>query len=760
MRYLRTYWPVALAAAIVIAVVLAAPALVTALAALSGRTLSHKDAALATLMTRALLVLIGTVACAFLARARRGAIIEAELWEDQDEGAIELYRGLTRDAGVAPGVVRQVIDSTLRMAEDERDGDFERANIPNFAAELGYRLGINSETRAMMREFFQTNRDDDTKRSFSTSTRVTMEGGRIEHTQGTKAEVEPVSRYAPVDPDSDPNWTGEVKEEDLRRKLFLGWDDPMITGDDEQAGSLVPDYIDEEIADRGQANSGTQVKTAPVRPDVGPDVAPPLSDALTSSDTDDNDQDHDGNGRREYVASDEEPATDIVEAVSDTTGEDDTDFDYARSLFGSEDEFEADAEIVLPEVPDGAFQIPDGEFEADEEEAGWTISLMVQHDPVIAGLVNSLQLTRRLPGGGDIRHLYSFYGSAVPDLIATFANPITMHSSAMSSDIEPFFNYAGVRRFKTDAWTLHLADKTIRDDDLDATVWIPVGIATMGGEDERRAWKLVPVQSGTNATFYALTQHFPLVAARLDWILGNLHEDLQVIDDEAPGVISFYIPSLSVTVDLVETVEESHGDFDIRSDLDDAGGPEELEILSLSFLSDGAHDFFASRLGAGQLGHDNWVALFSLAVTLCLKDEPVSTKELLGRWAESGTVRGKELSEMIQTAFDGHLERDGDEWALANVRVDVFWVDERLSDPGEASTQVLKRFFEKNFDPGNLDFLLNRGSLDPRARSGDEIAMDRVLRRVLRDAAETLSPGAEGILADNLSAITQALERS
>lgn len=758
MRYLRTYWPVVLAASMVIVVVLAAPALVTTLAGVSGRTLSHKDVALATLVTRALLVLIGAVACAFLALVRRGAISEAELWEDQDEGAIELYRGLTRDAGVAPGVVRQVIDSTSRLAEDERGADFERANIPNFAAELGYRLGINSETREMMREFFQTNRDDDTKRSFSTSTRVTMEGGRIEHTQGTKAEVEPVARFAPVDPDSDPNWTGEVTDEDLRRKLFLGWDDHMTADDDGQAGSLAADYTEDWITDRGQVPCDAHNGGAPVRPDVGTQS----DDALAPSHVDDDDQDHDGNGWRDYIASDEELATDIVETVSDATGEDDTDSDYAHSLFGSEgeDEFEAADDVAQPEVPDGAFEIPSGELETDEEEAGWTISAMVQHDPVIAGLVNSLDLTRRLPGGGGIRHLYSFYGSAVPDLVAVFANPITRHSSAMSADIEPFFNYAGVRRFTTDAWTLHLEDKTIRDDDLDATVWIPVGIATMGGEDERRAWKLVPVQAGMNATFYALRQHFPLVAARLDWILGNLHEDLQVTDDEAQGVTSFYIPSLSVTVDLMESAEESHGDFDIRGDFDDAGGPEELEILSLSFLSDGAHDFFASRLGADQLGHDNWVALFSLAVTLCLKDEPVSTKELLGRWAESGTVRGKELIEMIQTAFDGHLGRDGDEWALANVRVDVFWVDERLSDPGEASTQVLKRFFEKNFDPGNLDFLLNRGSLDPRARSGDEIAMDRVLRRVLRDAAETLSPGAEGTLADNLSAITQALERS
>ena len=65
----------------------------------------------------------------------------------------------------------------------------DQAKLPNFAAELGYQLGSATHPREMMKEFFETNRDNNTLRRFRTCSRLTVEAGRMEHAEITMAEV-------------------------------------------------------------------------------------------------------------------------------------------------------------------------------------------------------------------------------------------------------------------------------------------------------------------------------------------------------------------------------------------------------------------------------------------------------------------------------------------------------------------------------------------------------------------------------------------
>ncbi len=748
MRHVRAYAPLALVALVALVAGVLVPGLVIRASGTVGHRFTQHDAGLVTLGVRAVLALVAAGTLWLIWSERRKAWTDAEFWDSQDRGAIETYDGFVQETGADPEVARSVVEATSLMPDEMRRGDFNRANMPNFAAELGYRLGVDQrEMRGMMRDFFLENQDNSTKRSFSTSMRITMENGKVEQTHDTKAEVEPALRYAPADPENDPNWRGTG--EDMGRRILSWEDDPveLPAWEDENAHDSLA-VADKEADDKEEERAGIGVGAQNTH--VGFD-----HEVLAEDEADPRIPPE---AESEYSPEASELG---AEVFTRTEADDDDEYGYADSMFHVEEESAVADDGAEPSWDqETEFEIEEGGFDTEEEKTGWNISLMVQNDPVIAGLINSIRLTRKLPPTDSVRALYAIYGSAVEDLVAVFEKPIVKRADDTAADIEPFFYYFGVSRFKTAAWTLHLAGKTIHEDDLDATAWIPVGIATLGGEAELRAWKLLPVRAGTNATFYAPRDRFPLAAARLDWILGNLYGDLEVTDDEAEGVTSFFIPSLSINVDLMETDHDSHGDFDIRSDIEDAGGPEQPEMLSLALLSDGLRGFFAKRVGEDRLTHENWLALFSLAVVLCMREEPVSTRDVLGKWAEPTTVRGKELLELIRSAFGENLECKEDEWELSNVRVDVFWVDGCLRDLSEVSVAQLRGFFESRFDPDNLEFLLNRGSMDPRARSGDEIKMDQLIRKVLRDVAETLGPDAEGRLADNIDVINQILERS
>lgn len=76
----------------------------------------------------------------------------------------------------------------MRDLDEDRSLDFHPTDFPNCAAELGYRLEGDSTTREMMREFFEKNQDNSTRRSFRTSSHLTMEGGYVQLREATVAE--------------------------------------------------------------------------------------------------------------------------------------------------------------------------------------------------------------------------------------------------------------------------------------------------------------------------------------------------------------------------------------------------------------------------------------------------------------------------------------------------------------------------------------------------------------------------------------------
>ena len=181
---------------------------------------------------------------------------------------VEIYRGFTRDVGIQPPMVRKIVDITAAMTEDEREGDFRRASQPSFAAELGYHLGIDAETRALLREFFAEAGTE--RRSFSSSTRMTIENGRIERSQETTAEAGPAKQ--PQD--------GEAKEDSAteghpaRRiaRVFDPWDPAALpdTGPDPQ---FVPPVADFDNSD------GDAAPDPAALPHTGPDpqFVPPVA---------------------------------------------------------------------------------------------------------------------------------------------------------------------------------------------------------------------------------------------------------------------------------------------------------------------------------------------------------------------------------------------------------------------------------------------------------------------------------------------------
>ena len=101
--------------------------------------------------------------------------------------------GQTHEIVIAAKNETRTRSNGLTLLDEDRSLDFHRGNFPNFATELGYRFGIDSKASETMKEFFETNRDNNTRRSFHIVSRLTIGAGRVEHVHAASAEVEPVS---------------------------------------------------------------------------------------------------------------------------------------------------------------------------------------------------------------------------------------------------------------------------------------------------------------------------------------------------------------------------------------------------------------------------------------------------------------------------------------------------------------------------------------------------------------------------------------
>ena len=720
----RIYGTIAAAAVLAVAAVLVAPALVATVVEYlpaPARVPGGRYVPLAIDGVRATVVIVAAIIIGLVLRDRG----RAEALEEVGlggAGEVEVYRGFTREVGLDPSVVRQVIDINSQMDGELRESDFRRANQPNFSAELGYRLGVDSETREMMREFFATAATD-SRRSFSTTTHVVVEGGRIERSHGTEMLVEPTSRYAPRDPDSDPNWTGEVTEQELHAKIFRGW------GDDDELEADGPD---------GPVFVGSLPDSA------GQEIAVAAGDVAIWPG-----EDPEGSEMEE----EEDEGEAWIEAPAAGTG------DALAWAMEEPAEEPASAEAPLEqgldtqhELPSDA--VPSGVLDFDDEG----IFASVRGDPVIDGLIRAMELARRLPATEDLRYLYVFYGSESTMLVTEFHSARSSHAEDLGTGMEPLFRYAGVRRHQTRVWQVELATSATREDDLGAIVWIPVGIAQLGDLWHRRAWKLVAVRAGTSRTFHALAESFALAGARMEWILGNLYGDLRI--ERGGETLRYLLPGLGVSIDLAVAEALEGGDDEIHGDGDVVAGPPESEVVDLALLGDLGRKFFTTRLGAGELAHQDWLALLNMTTTLLMRNAPVTSKELLGQWATPESVRGADLIADLGKIFGTALTGDDGGWALSNVRLDLFWIDEALVALATARDPeliaALSDFFVDKFDPGSLAYLVRLGAMDPRMRSADALGLERLAVRVLGEAVDLLGPNASGKLAENLALVASA----
>lgn len=755
MKYVRIYGNIILVVLLAALGVVLAPTVVSAIVGYLPGAMPREVEAHSPLITAiiriAIMGLAGMVV-RILVRERRGALHEWALGETH--GEIELYRSFVGDVGVEPSLTRQVIELNSQLREIDRVGDFHRANQPNFAAELGYQLGVNSDTRRMMQEFF-AGADPEARRSFSTSTHVTIEGGRIEQTYDTAAQVEPVSRYAPKDPGNDPNWRGEVTPVELHAKIFGKWDDSfasVLPTEDVDATSGNSDVIerrggwDIDDFDFELAVLRTSIADVPVghqepfdlvAETVKGDAGSSVGESVLEAD----EPEHADMSADATETGVEEDAGEVFELPVYEDADIDGGEEDDRGVL-SEDEFENEAERVI-----GAQDV----FSDDDE-----IFAQVEGDPVISGLIKAIGLTRRLPKPDKLRYLFAFYGSEVETLVGEFNEPSITHIEQIGSRVEPLYRYAGIQRHQAAAWVIELSGTSEREDDLSAIVWIPVGIAPLGDTRDRRAWKLFPVPSGSSATFFVLRSQAPLIAARLEWILGNLYEDLQI--EKGDKTVQYFLPSLGVVIDLVATGELSHGDNDIHGDDDPVGGPTRHIPHNVSLLGDGAREWLSDQLGTQQVGITDWLGLVHMMTTLLMHVEPVTSKELLGQWATAESSRGKELIAMLHTVFGDSFTGCDDGWLLSNVRLDLFWLEELLAEADdEVSRATLADFFTRKFHPEILQWLPNLGAMDPRMRSGDAVRLEKLVRQVLTGATTLLSPSATGVLLEHLEAISSVM---
>lgn len=776
-RYIRVYGNLIVVAVLAGIAIFVTPTLVGGVLGYlpeGGRITGGNNQGLIDALVRLFIILIAGLVLRFLIHDKGRATQLYQHGLEDSDGAVELYRGFAEEIGVEPSVARRVIDMNAQIGLDERGRDFHRASVPNFSASLGQHLGVGAGDLAMMREFFATSAPE-ARRSFSTSTHVTMEGGRIEQHHETDAVVEPISRFAPKDPDNDPNWHLGASSRGLTSKIFGDWEDESQSIPQSVPEETKPHYTTLGGDHQGKASEQGNFTTSD---DYIDEDNMALQDVL--SDLDERGTDHirdlapnAGNLGFEdnQIVLDEEDGwsedeilhqgvTRLIDLSEPHWG----DADETEVVLGGGDEGGYYGEMGIPaehfgqsnaasdEVIDNT-EIPTGDEEIPifGDDA---IFAQVEQDPVIAGLINAIRLSRRMPTTKGVRHIYAVYGGDSEMLITDLATERTSHVDNMVSGLEPLYSFAGVRRHRTSTWSVDLSRFSEMEDGIDAVAWVPVGVAKLFDGADRTAWKLVGVKAGTSATFHVLPDSAILAAARLEWILGNLYDDLH-IESDISGT-HYFLPNLGVTIDLVLTDALTHGDFDIHSDLDNVAGPQRFDPHNLSLLGDGSRKWISSQLGVPEVDHNDWLPLLNMIMLLVMRVEPVSSTELLGQWATSGSSRGKELLDMLKMLFGNSLSNQDDEWVLANVRLDIFWLEEALD---EEEIDDLRSFFEAKFDPASLDILLSLNAMDPRMRISESLILEQKILKVLSGAVDILTPSADGVLSEKLALIRSKIRK-
>ncbi len=801
--YLRLYRSAIIAATITMLVMVAVPSITTPFVndlppGVASVLLGHHGYSVIGLECLALV--IGAVVVWMLVRDQVDTLIES----DMDETAVSVYRDI-RDRGIAPAIAQQVVDANANMDQDTRAHDWQQANQPSFAAELGYRLGVDGETRKMMREFFlNSGAEADMRRTFSTSLEITLENGNIHKSHTTDAIIEPASRFRPVNPERDPHWTGDVAPELVKAKIFTDWNEGSVPNNEsippeptsETLGAdgqdeLVDDIPDNESSDDEEDDTEPTEETEPEvqRDDEGdfqglelqPDTPGDKGDTTlindgpclveTDDEVDQDVQEVSTPGSQEVLFSQTievcapEP---IIVGLEPSGGDELGDVELGDVELGDVEL----GDVELGDVETGDVETGDvetGEVETGEVETGLDVATQVdretealyasvENDPVIAGLVESMKLTRRLSAADKIRYVYAYYASDQPLLVTELLEPLATHVDRFSPTMVPLAVQAGVRRCRTVSWIVDITSSASREADLSAIVWVPVGITRLGDAGNHTAWKLVPVASGSTRSFHVQRDHAALAAVRLEWVLGAVYNDCEVGQD---GASMFYtIPSLGVTIELnVDSELEPTDENIIHTDADYVQGPLLPVIYDVPLLADMARTWIGERLGGSTLEVSDWLPLVNMITTLIMRIEPVPSRDLLGQWAGPDSERGKDLVAKLERIFGDALSGDASGWMLSNVRCDVLWLQELLS-PTETRPDIvdlLTHFVINTFRPGYSQSLLSLGALDPRMRSTDGIRLEQIIKDVLDETLDLLSPGAEGVLREHLNAIAAML---
>jgi len=802
MTYLRLYRSAIIAAIITILVLGSIPSALSSFTTflpqgLASFVLDHRS--VDGIGVQVLIFIVGALVVWMLVRAQEDTMIEAEM----DESEIDIYRQI-RDSGIAPTLAQQVVDTNTNMNEDARTRDWQQANQPSFAAELGARLGVDGETRKMMREFFlNSGAETDMRRTFSTSLEVTLENGNIHKSHSTDAVIEPVSRFSPVDPERDPHWTGDIAPELVKAKIFSDWNEGPVaietnstaapeptteasggdTADEPGDNSTDHESSDDEEEDETEDAAEDTVDTetdviagdqsglqdwAP-EPDAPGDVPTNIALAddgpyLVEADDEEAEQDQsevDVSESQEAlfpqadeIASPEPTTEQPTLSVGDELEDDaDTEGEQASQDEAAQDVVDAEAEVTAAEE---ASQDEAAEIDAETE----ALYASVSSDPVFVGLIESMKLTRRLNTTDNIRYVYAYYGSDQPLLVTELIEPLVAHVDRFPPAVVPLVVQAGVRRCSTTTWVVDITSSASREADLSAIVWVPVGITRLGDAGNHTAWKLVPVASGSARIFHVQREHAALAAIRLELALAAVYDGCEV--GSTGSSMFFTVAGLGVTIELAvdDTLELTNED--IHADEDYVQGPEPPTIYDVPLLADMARTWISERLGEPNLEVSDWLPLVNMITTLIMRVEPVPSRDLLGQWAAPDSVRGKNLIGKLEHIFGDALSGDASGWVLSNVRCDVFWIEELLSLEGDGADIIgpLTNFVVNTFRPGYSQSLLTLSALDPRMRSTDGIRLEQIITDILGETLDLLSPGADGVLREHLNVIAVMLGRT
>ena len=200
MRYVKIYRDAIIAGVVMVLMIVAAPILVNVVLSYvtaSAATALLKSRSLVTFGMQFFFFIVGAVVIWFLVRAQAGVLAERYI----EPEAVNTYRQM-RDSGIDPVIAHRVVSASMEMEPSERTKDWEQANQPNFSAEIAQSLSVDRETRKMMRDFFVTNSEEkDARKSFSTSTQISIENDRIQKSHVVDGVVEPLlDRATPPPP--------------------------------------------------------------------------------------------------------------------------------------------------------------------------------------------------------------------------------------------------------------------------------------------------------------------------------------------------------------------------------------------------------------------------------------------------------------------------------------------------------------------------------------------------------------------------------